>query len=105
MLETGVHRPPSAGSVDEPCAADHRLGAVLRMTGAGTDEAEAPSRFHGESLGVVGHSVESESVSPSHSSPRTRSALVRRNFGQTSSLKPTEGSSVMIRSNERPIGK
>lgn len=39
------------------------------------------------------------------SSPRTRSALVRRNLGQTSSLNPTPGSSVMMRSSESPMGK
>ena len=39
------------------------------------------------------------------SSPRTRRALVRRNLGHTSSLNPTSGSSVMIRSMDRPIGK
>ena len=40
-----------------------------------------------------------------HDSPRTRRALVRRNLGQTSSLKPTFGISVMILSSDRPMGK
>ncbi len=38
------------------------------------------------------------------SSLRTRAALPRRNFGHTSSLKPTLGMSVMMRSIDRPIG-
>ena len=36
---------------------------------------------------------------------RTRRALSRRNLGQTSSLKPTPGSSRKMRSSERPMGK
>ena len=39
------------------------------------------------------------------SSPSTRMALSRRNFGQTSSLNGTFGMSVMMRSSDRPIGK
>ena len=39
------------------------------------------------------------------SSPSTRIALVRRNFGHTSSLNPTFGMSVMMRSIDSPIGK
>ena len=35
----------------------------------------------------------------------TLAALSRRNFGHTSSLNPTFGISVMIRSSDRPIGK
>ena len=37
--------------------------------------------------------------------PRTRAAFWRRNLGHTSSLKGTPGSSAMIRSSDRPIGK
>ena len=39
------------------------------------------------------------------SSLSTRVAFSRRNFGQTSSLKPTFGMSLKIRSSDRPIGK
>ena len=39
------------------------------------------------------------------SSPRMRAALPYRNFGHTSSFSGTLGSSLNIRSSDRPIGK
>ena len=41
----------------------------------------------------------------SASSPNTRTAFSRRNFGHTSSLNGTLGSSEKMRSSDRPIGK
>ncbi len=40
-----------------------------------------------------------------YGSLKTRRAFSRRNFGQTSSLNGTDGSSAKMRSRERPIGK
>ena len=51
--------------------------------------------------GRVGHGGRHEPA-PRRS---TRRAFSRRNFGQTSSSRPTAGSSAMVRSSDRPIGK
>ena len=62
-------------------------------------------RWHPQTLPPARPPIRRRHGGERQESPSTRRALARRNFGQTSSLNPTAGISVMMRSSERPIGK
>ena len=85
-----VVAPPDHEVAAEVVAGDGLAGGEV----VGVGDAEPAERDRER---VVAHQLSSI--------PRTRAALWRRNFGHTSSLNPTLGSSEKIRSSERPIGK
>ena len=87
VVAEGVQTPRAARDADRA-----RLRRRAGQRGVGTVDGG-----DGRPLGDRPH-AQSSSLS-------TRFAFSRRNFGQTSSLKPTFGMSVKIRSSDRPIGK
>src|SRR6185437_14840173 len=101
----------AAGVLDDLTQVAGTLGEDLRR---GTehvldDDLEGSARAHEprayfrrEGVGAV--PGEGDGFGAHLSSLRTRAALPRRNFGQTSSLKGTFGMSPMMRSIVRPIG-